>query len=196
MAKEQLTINLLENKSKGVVERFLDWSLAIGRLLIIITETVALAAFLYRFSIDRRLIDLSDEIKKNQAIVTYFQDGEITFRKMQQKLLVSKTNNTATANTVTLFKDMVRLAQDEVTFTNLSVEANEMEVSVQAGSVTILSSFVEKLQRHPLIASVSIDKIENRTSNAVIVVSITAKIKGVAPAAAQTAPQQQTNIGL
>jgi hypothetical protein len=52
MAKDQISINLLDNKGKSFTEQFLDWALAIGRLLIIVTETVALAAFLYRFSID------------------------------------------------------------------------------------------------------------------------------------------------
>ena len=67
MEKENHSINLLSTKDKSTADIFLFWALYIGRLLVIITEVIALFVFLSRFSIDRKLIDYSDSIKKQQT---------------------------------------------------------------------------------------------------------------------------------
>jgi hypothetical protein len=120
MAKDQLSINLLGNKNASIADQFLTWALAIGRLLVIVTETVALATFLYRFSIDRQLIDLHDEITKNQAIVAYLKQGEDSYRHMQQKIAISQKNDIATQKIATIFSTVMKLGNEHtLTFNKL-----------------------------------------------------------------------------
>lgn len=176
MAKDQISINLLDNKGKSFTEQFLDWALAIGRLLIIVTETVALAAFLYRFSIDRRIIDLHDEIKRDQAMVGYFLKGEETYRHVQQKLTTSKKNTTSSP-VVTLFEDMVRISGSDITFSNLTVSPGLMEISAKATNVATLSEFVQEVKKHAQVASVAIDKVENRPSSSTVIVTLSVQLK-------------------
>ena len=178
MAKLDLSINLLDNKGKKFIDQFLDWAIAIGRLLIIITETIALSAFLYRFSIDRQLIDLNDEIKKNESIVAYFKTGEDTYLHAQTKLSISKTQMAATANTVSMFQTMMQLSRGHaIKFNNFSVTDNFMQLAVQASSTQALSDFLETLKINKRIDSINIDKVENRTSSAVIIVTLSVTLK-------------------
>ncbi len=178
MAKLDLSINLLDNKGKKFADEFLDWAIAIGRLLIIITETVALGAFLYRFTIDRQLVDLNDEIKKSEAIVTAFKSGEDTYRHTQTKLSISKEQLASTAQTVAFFQSIQKLRQKyNVTYNNFSLTENLMHVAVQASSSQPLTDFITALKNEKRIDVISIDKVENRTKNALIIVTLSVSLK-------------------
>ena len=66
-------INLMPNRGDTVLIQFLNWALTIGRLLIILVETLALGTFLYRFSLDMQIVDLKDKIKVQRAFVTAYK---------------------------------------------------------------------------------------------------------------------------
>src|SRR5689334_11570583 len=87
-------INLLPNKGDSLFEQFLSWALTVGRLLIIITETLALSVFLYRFVLDVQIIDLHDKIKQESAIIDNLKDQEESFRNLQTRLLLAKNFDT------------------------------------------------------------------------------------------------------
>ncbi len=78
-------INLLPNKGDSLLDQFLSWALNIGRLLVIITETLALSVFLFRFSLDVQIIDLHDKIKAASRVVENFKESEETFSKPSGK---------------------------------------------------------------------------------------------------------------
>ncbi len=178
MAKTDLSINLLDNKGKKFVDQFLDWAIAIGRLLIIITETVALAAFLYRFSIDRQLVDLNDEIKKSETIVAYFKSGEDSYRHTQTKLAISKKQLTGGRENADFFQTMMQLSENyEVSYTNLSISDNIMQLAVQASSAKTLANFLDGLKNQKRVNSISIDKVENRPSTGIIIITVSVPLK-------------------
>ena len=178
MAKIDLSINLLDNKGKKFVDQFLDWAIAIGRLLIIITETVALAAFLYRFSSDRQLVDLNDEIKKSEAIVAYFKSGEDTYRHTQTKLAIAKTQLETGGKTVDFFNTMMQLSQNyQVSYNNITVSDTLMQLAVQGKSTQTLANFVEAIKAQKRVTAVSVDKVENKPSSATIIISLSVTLK-------------------
>src|SRR3989344_9329514 len=80
------SINLYKGKSRNFIDRFILWTLSAGRLIIILTEILALSAFLYRFSLDRNLIDLNDKIKNEEIILNYLKKNEENFRSIQDRL--------------------------------------------------------------------------------------------------------------
>lgn len=84
MAENRLSINLLRDKEKPLLDRFVAWALSVGRSIVILTEIVALAAFIYRFSIDRKLSDLNDDIKQKQLIVGQLTSLEDEYRNLQK----------------------------------------------------------------------------------------------------------------
>ena len=64
-----------------------------------------------------------------------------------------------------------------MSFNNLSLFEDRIKIDANVASVTSLSTFVNSIKNYSAIDSVSIDKIENKPSSAVIVISITATLK-------------------
>ncbi|HVF69400.1 MAG TPA: hypothetical protein VNA13_02415 [Xanthomonadales bacterium] len=176
MTEKVKSINLLPHQGEGFLDQFLGWALTVGRLLIILTETLALSTFLYRFSIDMRIVDLHDLIKNQSLIVQGYQNNEKIYRNLQTKLSLSE-EYTAKSNIASdTLSDIIDMGRGKITFKNLIVSDKNIKIEAQAASANILSVFVNSLKNYPGIVSVSIDSVENRTSNAVINMTISASL--------------------
>jgi len=171
------SINLLGNRRGSIFDKFIDWALTIGRLVVILTEVIALSAFLYRFTLDRQLIDLHSKIKQEEAIVGYLKDREETYRNLQDRLSVISTFSDSGEKKVKLFSDIVEFAPAGMTFNELVLTENYVKISANFQFVPSLTTFVNSLKNYSSIGNVSIEKIENKLSNALITVSITANLK-------------------
>lgn len=176
MANKTRSINLLPGKEGGFVTQFLNWSLTIGRLLIILVETLALGTFLYRFNLDMKIIDLHDQIKAENFIVSNFAQQEEEFRNLQARLSMAKAYG-ETNPTVTIFRDITEMGRSKVTFKNVLVTLESVRIEAEAPSSDLLSQFTDALQAYPSIAEVTVDKVENKTSTASISITISAKLQ-------------------
>ncbi len=177
MASIKPTINLFRNKNKNFLDRFIKWALVVGRVVVITTEAIALSAFLYRFSLDQQLIDLNDKIVQKQTLVKLLKNSEDTFRNLQDRLTAASEITNAGKQTVTLFTDIINFSSPDITFNNLFLSENQVRINANVQSVSTLTNFVNTLRENPKIQSVSIDKIESKRTNAIIIVSITATTK-------------------
>jgi len=187
MAEKVPTINLLPDNGEGFLTQFFNWALTIGRLLIILTEMVALGTFIYRFSLDMQIVDLHDKIKAESFIVANFKDSEIKFRDVQDRLLTIKKYTLVGTTTSTVFADIVKMSEGKVTFKDLAVTTQNAKIEVEAPDASSLTQFVNNLKNYPSISSLSIDKVQNNTTSAQIIVTITATLKpaGFAPSMTQ-----------
>lgn len=177
--------------------QFLTWALTIGRLLIILTETLALGTFLYRFGLDMKIVDLHDQIKANSFIVKNFQPQEIIFRNLQARLALAKKADSLSSKLPTIFQDIIQMGRGKVTFLSILVANETVKLQVQASSVNDLSSFVSSLKTYTPIKSLSIDSVQDKTSQAVIIISLTGTMKTdtvIQPTPTSTAQQLQQNV--
>jgi hypothetical protein len=176
MQKNPQSINLLRRQA-NVVERFLSWSLTIGRLVVILTEVIALGAFIYRFSLDSQLIDLHSKISQEQTVVNYLKDSEATYRNLQDRLTnAAKFSDLGTAR-FKAYMDIASFAPRGLAFTNLSLFEDRVRIEANIDSINSLNTFVNSLKKYPSIDTISIDKIQSRPAEAVIAVTITANFK-------------------
>lgn len=171
------SINLLKTKGNSLGDKFIKWALTIGRMVIILTETIALAAFLYRFVLDRQIIDQRDRINQKAARIKLYETSEQNFRNLQERLQLVSTVQNEAATTVTILSDVINMAPSGVTFNSITLGADRLHININTQSVGGFTTFVNALKKYPEVLSVSIDKIENKTLSATIVVSITAKLK-------------------
>lgn len=174
--RETASINLVR-KPESLLDRFVNWALNIGRAVIIVTEIIALTAFLYRFSLDRQLIDLASKIRSEQAVLNLLAENERVYRNLQNRLTLASTVSKQGRDKVKLIKDIINFAPNGLTFNNIHITEDRTRISADVNSVSTLSNFVESIRSYEEIEKVSIDKIENRPSSAVITVSITAQLK-------------------
>ncbi len=177
MPNQTSSINLLKKQEVNFFEKFISWALTIGRIIVIITEIVALSAFIYRFSLDRKLIDLHSKIKQEQTIVGLSKANEEKYRNLQDRLALAAKYDENGKQTVQIFKDVLKLAPQDFIFDTVIVSEKNIRIEAHVQSVLSLTTFVNQLRNYPKTETVSIDKIENKTSNATIVVVMTALIK-------------------
>lgn len=177
MAKNLPSINLLKRGNRNFIDKFIKWALTIGKAVVVLTESIALFTFLYRFSLDRELIDLHDEITQKQAMVKLLKTNEEKYRNFQQRILLANQFSKLGETTVKNYFDIYQLAPTDFKINNFSLSSGSIKIDAISGSVSSLKSFVQKLREHEDIEAVSLDKVENKSSSARIITSITATLK-------------------
>jgi hypothetical protein len=194
MAEKVPTINLLPNTGDSLMTQFFNWALSIGRLLIIITEMVALATFLYRFGLDMQIVDLHDKISEESNVVANFKVAETTFRDIQDRLAVVRRYSSIGQTTSSTFTKITSIGLGKVTFKDLTITTQEAKIEVESQTPTALSQFVDSLKNDPSITAVSIDKVQDNTSSAQILVDITATLKPNAFEETEQETDNQINV--
>ena len=179
MEKENHSINLLSTKDKNSADIFLFWALYVGRLLVIITEAIALFVFLSRFSIDRKLIDYSDTIKKQQTFVQLFKQGEEKFRNTQLKLSFSKDSTSSSAASFDLFRGVIEKTNSEIRFSAFTVTPNSLFIIATSSTPDTLAALANDLKNHPRVTSLNIDKVESKPKSALVSITISATLREI-----------------
>lgn len=177
MVNKLPSINLLKEKEKSFFEKFISWALTIGRLTVILTEGIALVAFLYRFSLDRQLIDLKTKIQQEQQIVKASKANEDKFRNLQERLSLVSKYAFSGSSVINVFKDFSSFAPSDMVFNNIVISQDRVKMDADVQSITSLSIFIKKLKAHPKVTAVNLDKIENKVTNSKISVIIIASLK-------------------
>jgi Tfp pilus assembly protein PilN len=92
MPAEQGTINLLEQEgsTNSPWNRIMVWITTYGRYIMVTTELIVLIAFASRFSLDRKLSDLKENILEKQEILEANVDLEKEIRGTQEKISAIK----------------------------------------------------------------------------------------------------------
>ena len=171
------SINLLKNTQNGFSAEFINWTLTIGRLLVIITELIALGAFLYRFSLDRHIIDLRSQIKQKQVIIASQKDNEAKYRDLQDRLYLASNFSALSQERIKTLKDILGLTPQDMKLKNLSLTKDVLSITANAQGISSLSIFVNSLKKYPNIDTLSIDSIENKPSSNLTVVNISGTLK-------------------
>lgn len=173
MVNKLPTINLFKKNQKSFIDKFFQWSLTIGRIVVIATELIALTAFLYRFSLDRQLVDLHETIKSNQNIVNLLKKDEEKYRNLQNRLTISTKLSEKATKTYTTFQDFLQLIPTEFVISSITLSDKTISIRTNAKDVATLASFIRALRESPFVGAISLDQIENRTSSGTITVGLT-----------------------
>ncbi len=176
MARRLSTINLL-GQTGSFIDRFINWALTIGRVVVIATELIALSAFLYRFSLDRQLIDLHSKIKQEQLVVAYLKDNEETYRNLQERLSLASDFSKKGIAPVKILGDLINFTPTGISFNEITIQEDRIRINANSTLVSALSDFTKSLKAYSKTSSVIVDKIENKSSSASITVSITTLLK-------------------
>lgn len=170
------SINLVKNKQIPLIDKFMNWALTAGRLIVIITEVVAVSAFIYRFSLDERIVDLHSAIKQKQALVSLLKRDEDKYRNLQERIALASTISEKSAKTNKIVLGIISLVPPGVRINDFIFNKDRINISVNLSSVSALTDFIESLKDHPNIKSLSIDTIENKPSLGILV-TVTALLK-------------------
>ncbi len=173
-------INLVGKNKVSFSGDLLKWATNVGRIIIVVTELVVLGALAYRFTIDRKIIDLHDEIKKSELFVQAQAAKEKDYRSIQTRLESIQTIQQQTNNKIQIINQILdAINKGELSSTNLTVSENAVNVNGVAFSIFPLSDFINRLKENPNISSISLDDISSTSQGIQFKLSI--ELKNVGP---------------
>jgi hypothetical protein len=170
------SINLAKDKQIPLFDKFMNWVLTIGRLIVIVTEIVAIIAFIYRFSLDEKLVNLHSAIKQKQNIVSILKNDESKYRNLQDRIALAASFSEKGVKVSQAITDIISLIPNQTTVNNLIISKDKASINIDTTSVSSLSDFINSLKNYNGIKSISIDNIENKPSIG-LSVSITTMLK-------------------
>ena len=166
-ARPQININLSSKGQKTVGKVFYKWAIDAGRAIIVIIELIALGALGYRFVIDRKIVDLHDAIKQQEAFVAAQASEEKIYRAVQDRLKNIKLTSEETTNKITIMDEVLKAVSTGTFFsTNLTINQKSIHIDGTTFSIFTLTTFVDSLKKFPKVSSISIDEI-NTTDDGV-----------------------------
>lgn len=170
------SINLIKSKV-NILDEILKWALGIGRLLVIVTELIAFSTFIYRFTLDRTLIDLHEKINQEQAIVASLKEREAVYRNLQGRIMDASRITKSGSRNIKILNDVAKLTPSEIAFNSFAIENNQIAIDSNVQSIASLTNFLVLLRDYSESSSVSVDRIDNQSLTNSINVLITVKLK-------------------
>lgn len=156
----RVNINLIGKDRASFSQDFLKWTLTIGKIIIAGTELVALLALGYRFYIDRKIIDLHDQIKREQLFVEGQKTKEENYRSIQDRLAKAKQTDEATNVKIGIMNSILQsVSAGNFTSTNLTIDINSIRFDGVAFSIFPINSFIDQLKKNPSVTSISLDDV-------------------------------------
>lgn len=165
-----ISINLLGEEAANLTPqgRIISWALTYGRYIMIGTEIVVLLAFISRFSLDRKLTDLKEEISQKQAILEANKNTEQDIRNTQNHLGLIKTvahNQKASREALSMLS---RLFPPGVFLEELEVTSSRMTASVIADTTNSFAQFLAVLRDTKQFSHVTIDSIKKDQQQGIV----------------------------
>jgi Tfp pilus assembly protein PilN len=184
MPANTVSINLLgdSDTEHTPLGRIVNWAVTYGRYIMIGTEIVVLLAFISRFSLDRKLTDLKEEVAQKQEIIEANLPFEQDVRDLQDKLSKIKTLKTQPFNALAILTSFQTLLPSGMYLRSIVVSNNEVTVSAVAGSTGAFAQFIANMQNARTLTNVDIGDI-TRDPQLGIQFTFTANIPGAKIAA-------------
>jgi hypothetical protein len=132
--------------------RFLKWLITYGRYIVILTEVIVVAAFLYRFKLDADLDQLKRNINKDLPYIEGLSANEAVIKQTQQKLAIIQQVYTLTPDWEQILTNIAREQPRNIQVTSINFEAIpsvkdvKFKVSGQTPSNNDLAVFIRRLK--------------------------------------------------
>jgi Tfp pilus assembly protein PilN len=162
MPANNISINLLGDSDMDhtPMGRIVNWAVTYGRYIMIGTEIVVLLAFISRFSLDRKLTDLKEEIAQKQDIIEANQAFEKDVRTLQDKLSKIKVLIHQPVNPLDTLVLFQTLLPQGVYLRNFDLTKNILTINATAGSTGSFAQFMTNLQASKYLSTIEIGEIK------------------------------------
>lgn len=179
MPADFVHIDLLDKNdlSRSPYGRIITWAITYGRYIMIGTEIVVLLAFISRFTLDRRLTDLKEEIAQKQAILTANASFENDIRSLQNQLAKTKTLLTDQTKPLDILTALQTMVPNGVSFVSYDFGDNKLSIAASARDMQGFSQFLSNLQSNKYLASIEVGDVSKDQLQG-IQFKFTAKVAG------------------
>ena len=145
-----------------VFGKFFNWLLSAGRYIVIFVNLAVVSAFVSRFWLDKKRIDLSDQIRQRQAILESVSGFEQEFRLFQSRLNQAGNAIAAKEGVLAPLDLIIGSLPKDIIFLQYGFDSSRKEASVSTFvfSEASLNVFVDNLLAKSNVSSVKIGTIE------------------------------------
>lgn len=164
MPAKCISINLFETDrtERALLGRLVPWITTYGRYVMVTTELVVLIAFISRFSLDRKLTDLKEEISQKQEILEVNQPLEKEIRDAQKRIKTVKERIALQETLPGALDAMHTLLPRGIYFESLSLSENKLSAQVVALTLNSFSQFLSRLSVTKQFTGIEISNINKR----------------------------------
>lgn len=144
--------------------KILKWSLSIGRYIVIFTELIVIGSFLTRFSLDRQVTDLNEQILQNKVVIESYGDLENNVRILQKKIDQYKQVEQK-ENLSSVFPTLQALTPPGIVYDELSISDRKITMKGSALSQNAFSIFATNLELSPQLGVVNLNNISGENED-------------------------------
>jgi len=170
MAKKDVSLLPGSPLQGTVLGKLFNWLLSVGRYIVIFVDLVVMGAFISRFWLDKKRIDLADEIRQQQAILETTQEFEQEFRNFQSRLNQAGFAMKDQGSLLRPLDQIVDSLPRDVVFLQYGFDASKetktATVLAMVFSEASLNGFANNLLTESNVASVKIGTIEREQGEA------------------------------
>lgn len=161
MPAKKISINLIgdEEMEFTPIGRIVSWAVTYGRYIMIGTEIVVLLAFISRFSLDRKLTDLKEEVSEKQAIIEANISFENDFRNAQEQLTKAKMLLDTPPVAYDALNTIQSLLPTDVRLDSLDISNGKINANVVAATTEGFTTFTNRLQAESAFNQVEIGDV-------------------------------------
>lgn len=171
--KTDIQINLRTKPREPISTIFFKWAVNIGRIVIVGTELILLAALFYRFIVDRQIIDLHEVIQRKLGQVANQADDEKKYRDIQARLAAVKQYTSDTDVKITVFNFLLNATNNPLfAIKELNFTQDRIAIEGEVASIRDLNDLLQKARTQELIESISLDEVTNTENRITFEVSI------------------------
>jgi len=162
MPAKKITINLLGESDidHTPLGRIVGWAVTYGRYIMVGTEIVVLLAFISRFSLDRKLTDLNEEISMKQDIITANTTFENEVRVVQDKLEKVKTITALPVDPRQVLSLFQGILPPGIYLESLELSKDKLSIKAVAGSTYSFAQLIANLQSSQMLSAIDIGDIK------------------------------------
>jgi Tfp pilus assembly protein PilN len=156
------SINLLgeQDLAHSPWGRILTWATTYGRYIMITTEIVVLLAFISRFSLDRKLTDLNEEIAQKQAIIEANSSFESEFRGLQERISTIKTLITSQGYLRDVLEELQQLLPLDVYLESLTLNDTTLTAQTTAVTTAGFSQFLSNVTQSRFLQNIEAGEVK------------------------------------
>lgn len=161
MPADAVSINLLGDSEMEhtPVGRIVNWAVTYGRYIMIGTEIVVLLAFISRFSLDRKLTDLKEEVTQKQDIIEANIPFEGDVKKLQNTLAKIKTLKGQPVDPSALLASFQTILPPGTYLKTLNLNRDKLTATAVSGTTGSFAQFITNIQNARILTNIEISSI-------------------------------------
>lgn len=175
------SINLIPKYdiSQTSVGKSLQWVLTVGKTIVFLTFSAVVFSFVYRFSLDKKIEALNEQIEHRVDQITEFQDEEFAIRNLQAKLDFVDELLSEQPNMLEVFRSVENSLPVQSKLDSITFSRNVLSIEGKTKNEVTFSNLLDSLTKQKIFNEIVINNLKSGgVQNPEINFEINLKVEG------------------